>query len=549
MNDKETKTFDTQAINDVTQTSGVIPASTVIAPQPTLVVPEINMKESAPIANQAIQSAQAQTEEQTNLQTLTEQRIVDQQKQFAEQESLAQTIGGGGDVLRNEFNRGQEVLRPIEKDIQDLNSLINQKTRSIQNQLLDEEGRVVPKAFVTGRQAIIQQRGAADIASLGALLDAKNGMLSNAQEKLNQSLQISQAVQKAEIGEKQARINLLKEITGVSQDEEQKEVDKLQAEAKKFEEERDAISSIALQAMQSGAGADEIQRITQSKSKDEAIGNATSLGRAAKLDAAFKNAQIGKIGFDMQQARNAVARAQAESNNLNFNPDSEFAIGSPENVVAWLSKSSNSDKNIDQAQREQITQGLRAVSSVEALNDILFDGKEPLSTGRVSGRWLNVKKAVQEEVTAKEFEALVIGLVPTAARGLFGEVGVLTDTDTERYKQLIGNTKNTQEENAAIQTILIDVAAKSIGTTLETAARSNQNVSGFTGRYIDVVERVENQKQMMENSLNTGTEDSTTTSSGFQISPTGTISIPGISREDILTPEDLITSINNKLDF
>ena len=303
MNDKETKTFDTQAINDVTQTSGVIPASTVTAPQPTLVVPEINMKESAPIANQAVQSAQAQTEEQTNLQNLTDQRIVDQQKQFAEQESLAQTIGGGGDLLRNEFSRGQEVLKPIEKDIQDLNSLINQKTRSVQNQIMDEEGRIIPKAFVTGRQAIIQQRGAADIASLGALLDAKNGMLSNAQEKLNQSLQISQAVQKAEVGEKQARITLLKEITGVSQDEEQKEVDKLQAEAKKFEEERDAISSIALQAMQSGAGADEIQRITQSKSEDEAIGNATSLGKIAELDLQIKRQTIAKNNIAMQVAQ------------------------------------------------------------------------------------------------------------------------------------------------------------------------------------------------------------------------------------------------------
>jgi len=294
-NTQKPQSFDTQAINDVTQTSGVIPASTVTAPQPTLVVPEINMKESAPMANQAIQSAQAQVQEQTNLQTLTDQRIVDQQKQFAEQESLAQTIGGGGDVLRNEFNRGQEVLKPIEKDIQDLNSLINQKTRSIQNQLLDEEGRVVPKAFVTGRQAIIQQRGTAELSSLGALLDAKNGMLETAQGKLKLSMELFVAVNKAEVAEKEARVNLLKDITGVSQDEEQKEVDKLKAESDKFEEERDAISSIALQAMQSGAGADEIQRITQSKSEDEAIAAAKSLGRSAKLDMAIKNATLNSI--------------------------------------------------------------------------------------------------------------------------------------------------------------------------------------------------------------------------------------------------------------
>jgi hypothetical protein len=321
MNDKENTTFDMENINDVTQTSGVIPASTVIAPQPTLVVPEINMRESAPLANQALQSAQAQVQEQTNLQNLTDQRIVDQQKQFAEQESLAQTIGGGGDVLRNEFNRGQEVLRPIEKDIQDLNSLINQKTRSIQNQLLDEEGRVVPKAFVTGRQAIIQQRGAADLASLGALLDAKNGMLGNAQEKLNQSLQISQAVQKAEIGEKQARITLLKDITGVSQDEEQKEVDKLQAEADKFEKERDAISSIALQAMQSGAGADEIQRITQSKSEDEAIGNATSLGSKFLLDIQLKRLNIQSKSLDIKQQKKKLAELSNQDNGLDIKPN------------------------------------------------------------------------------------------------------------------------------------------------------------------------------------------------------------------------------------
>lgn len=324
MNEKETQGFDVPEINEITNQKGIIPADSVTTDQ-KLAIPNVNLANSAPEANQALTEAGAQVESQTKLDELTNQRIADTQAQRSEQESLIAALGEQGGEIQTAFRQGQEALKPIEKEVMDLTSLINTKTQAIQNQLIDESGRRIPQAFITGRQAIIQQRGTAELSALGGLLDAKNGQLELAQNKIDRSLNILREVNATEIAQKEAKVALRREITGESRAEEENELTRLKEEQAKFEKERDEISSIALQAMQAGAGAGEITAITNAKSKDEAIAAAKSLGKLARMDMAIKSATLSNI--------KAAAQQKAAEAGGKLTQEDEFKIDTFKDVI------------------------------------------------------------------------------------------------------------------------------------------------------------------------------------------------------------------------
>jgi hypothetical protein len=48
------------------------------------------------------------------------------------------------------------------------------------------------------------------------------------------------------------------------------------------------------------------------------------------------------------------------------------------------------------------------------------------------------------------------GLVPKVARGIFGEVGVLTDTDIKNYIQTLPNIKQTASAQDIIMLSMLD---------------------------------------------------------------------------------------------
>ena len=104
--------------------------------------------------------------------------------------------------------------------------------------------------------------------------------------------------------------------------------------------------------------------------------------------------------------------------------------------------------------------------------------------GQVRGR-------VPYDVDAQEIENLVTSIVPGLARGVFGEVGVLTDTDVARYKALIPNIRTDARvaERAFIN--LRNKIAASKKSKLEALRDSGYDVSGFSEQLKQLQERQE----------------------------------------------------------
>lgn len=93
------------------------------------------------------------------------------------------------------------------------------------------------------------------------------------------------------------------------------------------------------------------------------------------------------------------------------------------------------------------------------------------------------RAAVPYDVAAQEIENLATSITPGLARGVFGEVGVLTDQDIARYKALIPNIKTDARVAEANLRNLREKIAVAKKEKIETFRQAGYDVSGFEEEY------------------------------------------------------------------
>ena len=95
------------------------------------------------------------------------------------------------------------------------------------------------------------------------------------------------------------------------------------------------------------------------------------------------------------------------------------------------------------------------------------------------------------DVKARLIQAKLRATVPNLARGVYGEVGVLTDTDIANYIQTLPNIKTPQEANKLILSMTLRTIQNSFRSYLETYANSGRDVSGFSKQYKAIGEKID----------------------------------------------------------
>jgi hypothetical protein len=108
--------------------------------------------------------------------------------------------------------------------------------------------------------------------------------------------------------------------------------------------------------------------------------------------------------------------------------------------------------------------------------------------GPIVGR---IRGANPYDVPAQEIENLVTSVVPGLARGVFGEVGVLTDTDVARYMKLVPNIKTYPELVLREFRNLSDKVLMSKLAKLNALKDSGYDVSGFADQMEEAKKRME----------------------------------------------------------
>lgn len=146
-----------------------------------------------------------------------------------------------------------------------------------------------------------------------------------------------------------------------------------------------------------------------------------------------------------------------KSDNADLNTVLSFSIGG---------------KSLTQSEKEQLLKYEMTADQLDDLQDMIMD----VDTGPLLGVF---RSNMPYDTKAKQIKAKIISLVPALARGIYGEVGVLTDADVARYTETLPNLTDTKQQKE----LLLDMTQKMLerGTSqiLRNYAAGGSDVSGF----------------------------------------------------------------------
>lgn len=150
------------------------------------------------------------------------------------------------------------------------------------------------------------------------------------------------------------------------------------------------------------------------------------------------------------------------------------------------------------------TQGKKLPNQVETLRPIQ---KSIAVINQLSDLQKSVDKAVTDPVLGTlrkfnpyDFDARAIqsqlqAVVPNLARGVYGEVGVLTDQDIRNYIQTLPNLKSTKAQNDFVMSMTLKTVQRNLESQLETLASAGYDISGFKNQYTKVSDTVKNMEK------------------------------------------------------
>jgi len=191
-----------------------------------------------------------------------------------------------------------------------------------------------------------------------------------------------------------------------------------------------------------------------------------------------------------------------------------YAYGTPEYTVAAIRESSKYGKTRLLAdERKDINSAKQALGSLEIYNQLL-NGKldNALSkevfgekSGVITGRIRTLQGIWGSDPNAAAVNAVIQGIIPTVARGIFREVGVLTDADIANYKKTVPDINKPENANRLIELVLLKTLERAYSNTLLTAAQNQTNVSNFEDEYLDVTRRISSLSSPTAATTKTGT--------------------------------------------
>lgn len=100
--------------------------------------------------------------------------------------------------------------------------------------------------------------------------------------------------------------------------------------------------------------------------------------------------------------------------------------------------------------------------------------------------WGKVRKFNPWDMDAQAIKAQLQAIVPNLARGIYGEVGVLTDNDIKNYAQTLPTLTSTEEVRKAVLGMTVRSVQRSIENKLKSQAASGRDVSGYLQMYTDL---------------------------------------------------------------
>jgi len=168
-------------------------------------------------------------------------------------------------------------------------------------------------------------------------------------------------------------------------------------------------------------------------------------------------------------------------------PQVTAPVGTNANFVQNLAASAVNKESLSQTERTAVTKNLTVLDQLDSLQANIAKQNK---TGFVKGKVNNVMAAIGKNADVGTINAQLQAIVPNLARGVYGEVGVLTDGDIENYRKTLPTLTMPQDQNDAVLALTLKVVQKNLKNTLETAANSKMDVSRFAPQYQEVTNKI-----------------------------------------------------------
>ena len=184
-----------------------------------------------------------------------------------------------------------------------------------------------------------------------------------------------------------------------------------------------------------------------------------------------KDKKTGQIGVKVL-AKLPGGGGDGELNKL-LTPEESAKLGVPYGTTRGQASGLIVKKPLGNTQITDLTQAQLAKRNVERIDELV---QELGSQGPILGRFRQLNPY---DTRVVELNNLITQTVPGLARGIFKEVGVLTDTDINRYTQTLANTKLTKEQADIATKQLLKTINYSINTQLQTLNKAGKDVREF----------------------------------------------------------------------
>lgn len=149
------------------------------------------------------------------------------------------------------------------------------------------------------------------------------------------------------------------------------------------------------------------------------------------------------------------------------------------NDVQGMVRASAGGTTPSDAFKQSFEKGINVVSQIGDLQNTI----KGEATGPIEGI---IRSKNPYDKKAALIKAQLTSIVPNLARGVYGEVGVLTDNDVALYAKTLPNLTSTEDVNKLILGATIRSVQRSLETKLKVQAGSGVDVSGLLGTYNEV---------------------------------------------------------------
>lgn len=178
-----------------------------------------------------------------------------------------------------------------------------------------------------------------------------------------------------------------------------------------------------------------------------------------------------KLG-DLSTKDNYRAKVAAE-----LNKKKEEALKSGD--IIGVIRASAGGKDVSDTFLQSFEKGINVIAQISDLQNSISNE----ATGPI---WGTIRSTNPYDVKAQTIKAQLAAIVPNLARGVYGEVGVLTDNDIKNYSKTLPTLQSLEETRNAILGITLRAVQRSLENKIKTQAGFGRDVSGIESVYKEI---------------------------------------------------------------